>query len=135
MFTTKWGLGIKKLFMANKINENGYMRVQVPIIWGKEVFETSGHWQHYKENLFIINIDGREFGIKPILNANEILKLQKFVKTIYCNEKVEDYILHLVEATRNPNKYKLNFGRFIESGCSPRASIALYIASKAEALL
>ena len=89
--------------------------------------------QIFKKNITIHKFE--EFGIKPILNANEILKLQKFVKTIYCNEKVEDYILHLVEATRNPNKYKLNFGRFIESGCSPRASIALYIASKAEALM
>ncbi|MEK6840992.1 MAG: ATPase, partial [Nanoarchaeota archaeon] len=39
------------------------------------------------------------------------------------------------DATRNPNKYKINLGQYIEWGCSPRASIGLYIASKAEALI
>ncbi len=89
--------------------------------------------QVLKKNITIHKFE--EFGIRPILNPEEIIKLQNFVKNIYCSEKVEDYILHLVDATRNSHKYKLNLGKFIETGCSPRATIALYIASKAEALL
>ncbi|MEK6937146.1 MAG: MoxR family ATPase [Nanoarchaeota archaeon] len=89
--------------------------------------------QVLKKNITIHKFE--DFGIKPVLNPEEIIKLQNFVKNIYCSEKVEDYILHLVDATRHPHKYKLNLGRFIEAGCSPRATIALYIASKAEALL
>ncbi len=89
--------------------------------------------QVLKKNITIHKFE--DFDIKPILNPEEIIKLQNFVKTIYCSEKVEDYILHIVDATRNPSKYRLNLGKFIEAGCSPRATIALYIASKAEALI
>ena len=86
-----------------------------------------------KKNISINKFE--DFKLKPVLNPNEILKLQEFVKTIYCSEKVEDYILHIVDATRNHAKYKLNLGKYIENGASPRATIALYIASKAEAFL
>jgi len=76
-----------------------------------------------------------DFQIKPILNPQEILKMQKVVKTVYFSQKVEDYILQIIDATRNPNKYKLNFGKYINAGSSPRGTIALYISGKAEALL
>lgn len=76
-----------------------------------------------------------DFDIKPILNQEEIIKLQNFVKSIYCSEKIEQYIIHIIDATRNPHKYKLNYAKYIESGCSPRATIGLFIAGKAEALL
>ncbi len=76
-----------------------------------------------------------DFNIKPILNPKEILDLQKTVKSVYCSPKVEDYLLHIIESTRNPHKYKLNFGKYISSGSSPRGALALYISGKAEALL
>jgi MoxR-like ATPase len=76
-----------------------------------------------------------DFDLKPIFDSKEIIKLQNFTKTIYFGEKVEDYILHIVDATRNPRKYNLNFGKYISLGGSPRASISLFIAGKAEALL
>ena len=61
--------------------------------------------------------------------------MQEFIKKIYLSKEVENYIIKLVDSTRNPNKYKINMGQYIEWGCSPRASIGLYIASKAEALI
>ena len=48
---------------------------------------------------------------------------------------MEEYIIRLVDATRNPLKYDVQKGKYISFGASPRASIALFIASKARALL
>jgi MoxR-like ATPase len=76
-----------------------------------------------------------EVGLKVVTTPSEIVKMQDFVKKIYLSKDVENYIVKLVDATRNPNKYKILSGRYIEWGCSPRASIGLYIASKAEALI
>jgi len=86
-----------------------------------------------KKNISIFKFE--DFNLNPVLTPEEILNMQKFVKSIYFSEKVEDYILHIVDSTRNPAKYKLNLGKFIEVGCSPRATISLYIAGKSEALI
>jgi MoxR-like ATPase len=76
-----------------------------------------------------------EVKLKKITNPNELIKIQDFVKKIYLSKEVENYIIKITDATRNPSKYKINNGQYIEWGCSPRASIGLYIASKAEALI
>ena len=73
--------------------------------------------------------------LKNVTNPKEIVKMQDFVKNVYLSKDVEDYIIRLIDATRNPNKYKISSGQYIEWGCSPRGSIGLYIASKAEALI
>lgn len=74
-----------------------------------------------------------DYSIKPLITPNRIVELQKFVKTIYLDKSIEEYIIKLVNATRHSEKLKL--GKYIEWGASPRASIGLFIASKAEALL
>ncbi len=76
-----------------------------------------------------------DYGLKQISNPNEILKMQDFTRKIYLSKDIENYIVKIVDATRNPAKYKINNGHFIEWGCSPRASIGLFIASKAQALI
>lgn len=86
-----------------------------------------------KQNISIYKFE--DFNLKSILSSEEIVKMQSFIRNIYCNEKVEEYILHIVDSTRNPAKYKINLGRYIENGASPRATISIYIASKAEAFL
>lgn len=75
------------------------------------------------------------FNIMPVMNPKDILELQTDVQKIYLDTKIEKYIVRLVDATRNPKKYNLELGKFIEFGSSPRASIALFIASKSHALL
>ncbi|MBL7148217.1 MAG: AAA family ATPase [Nanoarchaeota archaeon] len=75
------------------------------------------------------------YNLKEILNPNKILEIQKFVKDIYLNEDIKKYILKIVDATRNPDNYKIKSGKYIEWGSSPRASIGLFIGGKAEALL
>jgi MoxR-like ATPase len=76
-----------------------------------------------------------DYPLKKVMDAKKILELQKFVKKIYLSNDVEKYIVNITEATRDPNKYKLTMGKYIEWGGSPRASIAMFIAAKSEALL
>lgn len=76
-----------------------------------------------------------DYDLMPILSPTEIIKAQELVKQIYCDEKIEKYIIRLIDATRNPDKYSIETGKYIEYGSSPRTSIGLFIASKAHALL
>ena len=46
--------------------KNGYVEIETPMILNKELWETSGHWFHYKENMYTVNIDKEEFAIKPM---------------------------------------------------------------------
>ena len=76
-----------------------------------------------------------EFYLKKISNPQEIVQMQEFTKKIYLSKAIEDYIIRIVDATRHPQKYKISSGHYIDWGCSPRASIGLFIAAKAEAIL
>ena len=77
----------------------------------------------------------REFKIEKALNPKDILEIQKFCKDVYADEKIEEYVASIVDATRHPEKYKLEFDGHIDYGASPRASIWLILAAKAHALL
>ncbi|MBT4647227.1 MoxR family ATPase [archaeon] len=76
-----------------------------------------------------------DFELKPILHSEMIINLQQDVKKIYLDKKIEKYIVKIVDATRNPQKYHLNLGKYVEFGASPRGSIGLYIGSKAHAMM
>jgi MoxR-like ATPase len=79
---------------------------------------------------------GNKIAVKPILSPKEILKLRKIVSQIYIDDKVKDYILDIVFATRQPEQYKLGqLKPLIAYGASPRASIMLTVAAKAHAFL
>ena len=72
--------------------------------------------------------------IEPVIDPDQILEAQKIINDIYVDEKVEDYILNLIFATRNPLKYNLNdLDGIIDFGASPRATINLARAAKARA--
>lgn len=73
--------------------------------------------------------------VQPVISLSEILATRKLVDEIHVDEKIRDYIVHLVFATRDPEKYKLDLKHFIQFGASPRATIFLTLASKAWALL
>ncbi len=74
----------------------------------------------------------KDFGLKSILNPEKIIRLQKKVSNVYSSPEIRNYIVRLVDETR---KKDTALSKYISVGCSPRASIALYIVSKAEALL
>ena len=74
--------------------------------------------------------------IKPVISISEITNARQMVREIYMDEKVEQYILDIVFATRNPSEYKLdNLKPLISYGSSPRGSINLAVAAKAQAYL
>lgn len=74
--------------------------------------------------------------VKPVATPEEILRARKTVNEIYMDEKIENYIVDLVFATRQPEKFGLpELKPLIHFGASPRASISLVLASKAYAFL
>ncbi len=72
---------------------------------------------------------------KPVISSSEILEIQNFNKTIYADEKIEEYVASIIDATRNPREYGVDLVDMIEFGASPRASIWLILTAKAHALL
>lgn len=73
--------------------------------------------------------------LNPILSTDTILEMQEVVKRVYVDERISEYIVKIVDSTRNPSRYKIESGKYIQWGSSPRASIGIYVASKAHALL
>ena len=73
--------------------------------------------------------------INTMMSAKQILDIRDVLDQVYCDEKVADYILDIVFATRKPADYKLDIGHHIQYGGSPRASLFMNIASRANALL
>ena len=73
--------------------------------------------------------------IKQVVPLDEILRTRKLVDEIHVDEKIRDYVVHLVFATRKPDQYKLDIKHLIQFGASPRATIYLTVAAKAWALL
>src|SRR6185436_1433855 len=76
-----------------------------------------------------------EMKVKPVIALEEITKTRALVDQIHVDDKVRDYIVHVVFATRKPEQYKLDVKHFIQFGASPRATIYLTVAAKAWALL
>jgi MoxR-like ATPase len=70
-----------------------------------------------------------------VVDAKQILKAREVINEIYVDDKVKDYIVDLVCATRDPDQYKIAVKDFIQLGASPRATIALTLAAKAYAFL
>jgi MoxR-like ATPase len=91
-----------------------------------------------EEELQILERNARtqlQVDVKPVVTTEEILRVREVVDEIYIDEKVKQYIVDVVYATREPHAYQLDFGDFIEYGASPRATIALALAAKAHAFI
>jgi MoxR-like ATPase len=80
-------------------------------------------------------ISGEELPVKKILTKDKITSLSKLADEIYISDRIKNYIVEIINATRNPDEYKLNIKNLIEYGASPRASIYLARAAKANALI
>jgi MoxR-like ATPase len=76
--------------------------------------------------------------LKPraVVHPDEIVRARKVVREVYMDEKIEQYIIDIVFATRYPEQYKLaGYKNLISYGASPRASINLALAAKAYAFI
>lgn len=82
------------------------------------------------------NIQGDTPAIRQVVSIQEVINAKNLTRQIYMDEKIEHYILDIVFATRRPEEYKLEkLKPLISYGASPRGSINLGIASKAQAFL
>jgi len=78
---------------------------------------------------------GRPPEVRPVIDPADIVRAREVVRNVYMDEKVSDYILDIVFATRDPSEYGLDLEQLIEFGASPRASIYLATAAKAYAFV
>src|ERR1700733_11884747 len=73
--------------------------------------------------------------VRPVVTAQQILSARHVVNTLYVDDKIRNYIVDLVLATRPPIAKSLNIEGFIQTGASPRATINLTLAARAIAFL
>ena len=91
---------------------------------------------HEEQLILRQNIAGKYPEIRQVVSIQEVLNARELARQIYMDEKIEQYILDIVFATRKPSAYKLDrLSPLISYGASPRGSINLGLASKAQAFL
>lgn len=90
-----------------------------------------------EEELEIMNrmTIGQELKAEKVIQPADILEARKVINEIYVDDKVKEYIVNIVMATRQPEAFDLPLSQHIAYGASPRASICLNMASKAHAFL
>lgn len=76
-----------------------------------------------------------EIEVNPVVTPADISRIRSVAASIYMDEKIEEYILNLVSATREPRNFNLDIGDLIRYGASPRATIYLANGARANALL
>jgi threonyl-tRNA synthetase len=69
-------------YFRELVERNGYEEICNPILYSKELFETSGHWQHYKENMFVIQSGEQQLALKP-MNCPDTMLYFKSKKRSY----------------------------------------------------
>lgn len=78
---------------------------------------------------------GRNWPVKAVVDPATILRARQAVDEIYVDDKIKDYILNIIFATREPETFKLDIKPYLRYGASPRATIFLTLAAKAHAFL
>lgn len=73
--------------------------------------------------------------VEAVLTIEALMEMRAQLEAVFIDEKVERYILRLVNATRNPATYDLDLERYLRFGASPRASIFLSLAARGNALM
>ena len=76
-----------------------------------------------------------KFDINAVISPEDITQVRSIIDEIYIDEKIKDYIVDIVCATREPDKYGIGMANFINYGASPRATIYLAVAAKAHAFI
>lgn len=68
-------------FIRKEYKKRGYQEVITPQMYNKKLWEISGHWEHYRENMFIINVEGQEHSLKPMNCPSHCLIYNRDVKS------------------------------------------------------
>jgi|TARA_Y100000310_G_scaffold244826_1_gene249726 MoxR-like ATPase len=131
---------IKKPFMVlatqNPIESEGTYKLPEAQV-DRFMFKVLIDYPTKEDEIKIINrfTQGVVSKISKTISPKDILDIQKFNRDIYVDTKIKDYVAEIVDATRNPEKYGLDIGPDIEYGASPRATLWLIIAAKANAMI
>jgi MoxR-like ATPase len=88
-----------------------------------------------RQILDLMGTSAPRLDVEPVVAPEDILRAREIVNEIYIDDRVKDYIVDVVWATREPGRYKLKLDGLIRYGGSPRATIALTLAAKARAFL
>ncbi|MDI9430148.1 MAG: AAA family ATPase [Planctomycetota bacterium] len=80
-------------------------------------------------------VTDRKLDVRPVIKPADIAEVRSIIDEIYIDDKVKDYIVDIVCATRDPQKYGLKLANLISYGASPRATIYLAVAAKAHAFI
>jgi MoxR-like ATPase len=77
----------------------------------------------------------QDLRVRKVVNGADILKARQVVAQVYVDNRLKDYIVDMIMATRRPDEYKLDVKGLIQFGASPRATVFLTLAAKAHAFL
>ncbi|WP_024787645.1 MULTISPECIES: AAA family ATPase [unclassified Lebetimonas] len=92
-------------------------------------------YNSFEEEMEIIKRLDLKKEVKKVADKEDILALRDKIKEIHMDEEVLKYIVKIVEATRSPEKYNINIEEYIDYGASPRATISLFNAARAYAMI
>ena len=73
--------------------------------------------------------------VERVVSGDDIIQARRVVSGIYVDDKVKDYIVDIVLATRDPRPYGIDLNGYVQYGASPRATISLTLAARAQAFL
>ena len=119
----------------NPVEQEGTYRLPEAQV-DRFMFKLLVRYPNFQQERDIIQRQVHEATIYPVLTKEEIFAAQNLINSIHVDEKITDYILHIIFATREPEKYKLKeLKAFIAHGVSPRASLAMHQAVRAQAFL
>jgi MoxR-like ATPase len=76
-----------------------------------------------------------DLSVQPVVSGADIVAARQVVNSIYVDDKLKDYIVDIVLATRDPGRYGIDLNGYVRYGASPRATIALTLAARAGAFL
>ncbi len=93
--------------------------------------------KHNEQKIIDMNaniMDEDDFGVEAVVTKQDVLDVQEFSKVVKVSEEIKAYIVDLVDASRNPEDYGMEYSQYIDWGCTPRASINLALAGRANAI-
>lgn len=101
------------------------------------MFKVNVGYPSPEEEQAIVNmvVEGQKEKSNPVLTPEDLVELRKLIQQIYMDPKINDYIVRLIFATRDPKSCEAGLENYIQFGASPRASINLNLAARAQAFL
>jgi MoxR-like ATPase len=93
--------------------------------------------KHNEQKIIDMNaniLDDDDFDVQPVVDRQDVLNIQEFSKVVKVSDEIKAYIVDLVDASRNPEQYDMEYSEYIDWGCTPRASINLALAGRANAM-